>query len=228
MIVLIGVLIVIVGFAIRANPLVVVTIAAIATGLASGRDFVEVIAALGKAFTDSRAVAIVWIVLPVIGLLERAGLKERARELVSSIQVATAGRILLIYLALRQVTAALGLVSLGGHAQMVRPLISPMAEGAAESRLGELPPRTRERVRAHAAAADNVGVFFGEDVFIAIGSILLIQSYLAQNNINVEAWDLALWAIPTALMAFVIHGSRLLLFDRRITREAAAERRVTT
>jgi uncharacterized membrane protein len=103
-----------------------------------------------------------------------------------------------------------------------------MAEGAAESRLGELPPRTRERVRAHAAAADNVGVFFGEDVFIAIGSILLIQSYLAQNNINVESRDQALWAIPTALMEFVIHGSRLLLFDRRITREAAAERRVTT
>jgi uncharacterized membrane protein len=224
MIVLIGVLIVIVGFAVRANALVVVAVAAIATGLASGLDFVEVITALGKAFTDTRAVAIVWIVLPVIGLLERAGLKERARELVSSIQAATSGRILLIYLTIRQITSALGLISLGGHAQMVRPLIAPMAEGAAEKRLGELPPRTRDRVKAHAAAADNIGMFFGEDVFIAVGSILLIQSFLRQNNINVEALDLALWAIPTAILAFVIQGTRLLLLDRRLAKLAAVER----
>jgi uncharacterized membrane protein len=224
MIVLIGVLIVIIGFAVRANALVVVAVAAIATGLASGRDLFDVIAALGKAFIDSRAVAIVWIVLPVIGLLERAGLKERARELVSSIQAATAGRILLIYLTIRQITSALGLISLGGHAQMVRPLIAPMAEGAAENRLGELPPRTRERVRAHSAAADNVGMFFGEDVFIAVGSILLIQSFLKQSNITVEPAALALWAIPTAVIAFLIHGTRLLFLDRRLARLAASER----
>jgi uncharacterized membrane protein len=224
MIVLIGVLIVIIGFAVRANALVVVAVAAIATGLASGRDLFDVIAALGKAFIDSRAVAIVWIVLPVIGLLERAGLKERARELVSSIQAATAGRILLIYLTIRQITSALGLISLGGHAQMVRPLIAPMAEGAAENRLGELPPRTRERVKAHSAAADNVGMFFGEDVFIAVGSILLIQSFLKQNNITVEPAALALWAIPTAVIAFLIHGTRLLFLDRRLARLAASER----
>jgi uncharacterized membrane protein len=99
-----------------------------------------------------------------------------------------------------------------------------MAEGAAETKLGELPPKTKERVRAHAAAADNVGMFFGEDVFIAVGSILLIQSFLKQNNITVEAWDLALWAIPTAVIAFVIHGTRLLLLDRRLAKLAAAER----
>lgn len=29
------------------------------------------------------------------------------------------------YFVFRQVTAALGLLSLGGHAQMIRPLISP-------------------------------------------------------------------------------------------------------
>jgi uncharacterized membrane protein len=67
-------------------------------------------------------------------------------------------------------------------------------------------------------------MFFGEDVFIAVGSILLIQSFLRQNNINVEALDLALWAIPTAILAFVIHGTRLLLLDRRLAKLAAVER----
>ena len=129
---------------------------------------------------------------------------------------------LLAYLAVRQVTAALGLTSLGGHPQMVRPLVAPMAESAAEARLGTLSDATRHRIRAHAAAVDNVGVFFGEDIFIAIGSILLIRSFLEQNGIRVDAASLAVWAIPTAIAAFLIHGTRLLLLDRSLRREAEA------
>jgi len=199
-----------------------VTVAGLATGLASGLGPIDVVSAFGKAFTESRYVAIVWLVLPVIGLLERAGLKERARTVIAAIPAATTGRVLMIYFAIRQVTAALGLISLGGHAQMVRPLVAPMAEGAAENRFGRLPATTRFRIRAHAAAADNVAVFFGEDIFIAIGSILLIKGFLEQNGISVEPSRLALWAIPTAVAAWLIHNARLLLLDRALRRELAA------
>ena len=216
---LIGILIVIAGFALRVNPLAVVTAAALATGLAAHRTPVEVIAAFGKAFIDSRSVPVVWLALPVIGLLESAGLKERARIVISGIHVATTGRLLLAYLALRQLTSALGLTSLGGHPQMVRPLVAPMAEAAAENRYGELPQRTRFRIRAHAAAADNIGLFFGEDIFIAIGSILLIRGFLEQAGYRVEPTSLAMWAIPTAICAFLIHGTRLLLLDRSLKAE---------
>lgn len=216
---LIGILIVIAGFALRVNPLAVVTAAALATGLAAHRTPVEVIAAFGKAFIDSRSVPVVWLALPVIGLLESAGLKERARIVISRIHVATTGRLLLAYLALRQLTSALGLTSLGGHPQMVRPLVAPMAEAAAENRYGELPQRTRFRIRAHAAAADNIGLFFGEDIFIAIGSILLIRGFLEQAGYRVEPTSLAMWAIPTAICAFLIHGTRLLLLDRSLKAE---------
>src|SRR5947207_135261 len=221
---LIGIVIVVVGFVLGINPLLVVTVAGLATGIAGGLGPLEVVAAFGKAFITSRYVAIVWLVLPVIGLLEHAGLKERAREVVARLRAATTSRVLLVYFAVRQITAALGLISLGGHAQMVRPLIAPMAEGAAESRLGELPLNTKNRIRANAAAADNVGVFFGEDIFIAIGSILLIKGFLDQNGIHVEPAQLALWAIPTAVAAFVIHGTRVLLLDRKIAREVAGAR----
>lgn len=219
MLTLIGILIVVAGFAARLNPLLVVTVAGLATGLASGLGPVEVVAAFGKAFVESRYVAIVWLVLPVIGLLERAGLKERARTVIAAIPAATTGRVLMIYFAIRQVSAALGLISLGGHAQMVRPLVAPMAEGAAENRLGPLPPATRFRIRAHSAAADNIAVFFGEDIFIAVGSILLIKGFLEQNGITVEPARLALWAIPTAIAAWLIHNARLLLLDRALRRE---------
>ena len=228
MLTLIGVAIVVAGFALRLNPLLVVVVAGLATGLAGGMDLGAVVAALGHAFIESRYVAVVWLVLPVIGLLERAGLKERARELVASVGVATTGRLLMAYFTLRQATSALGLTSLGGHAQMVRPLVAPMAEGAAESaseRAGvELPASTRARIRAHAAAADNIALFFGEDIFIAIGSILLIRGFLEQNGIRLEPIRLAVWAIPTAIAALLVHGTRLLLLDRRLAAERAAER----
>ena len=221
MLTLIGVVIVVVGFVLRMNPLLVVTVAGLATGIASGLGPLAVVAVFGKAFITSRYVAIVWLVLPVIGLLEHAGLKERARSLVAELRAATASRILLVYFAVRQITAALGLTSLGGHPQMVRPLVAPMAEGAAENQYGELPERVRYKIRAHAAAVDNIALFFGEDIFIAIGSILLIKGFLDQNGIHVEPTQLAIWAIPTAICAFLIHGTRLLLLDRRLRSQLA-------
>jgi uncharacterized membrane protein len=219
MLTLIGIVIVVVGFVLRINPLLVVTIAGLATGIAGGLGPLEVIAAFGKAFITSRYVAIVWLVLPVIGLLEHAGLKERARAVVAGLRAATASRVLLVYFAIRQITAALGLTSLGGHAQMVRPLIAPMTEGAAENQYGDLPQSVRYKIRANAAAVDNIALFFGEDIFIAIGSILLIRGFLDQNGIHVEPTQLAIWAIPTAICAFVIHCTRLLLLDRRLRAE---------
>ncbi len=204
------------------NPLLVVTVAGLATGIASGLGPLAVVAAFGKAFITSRYVAIIWLVLPVIGLLEHAGLKERARALVAGLRGATTSRILLAYFAIRQITAALGLTSLGGHPQMVRPLIAPMAEGAAENRYGELPPKVRNLIRAHAAGVDNIALFFGEDIFIAIGSILLIKGFLDQNGVHVEPSQLAIWAIPTAICAFVIHCTRLLLLERKLRRSVSA------
>jgi uncharacterized membrane protein len=221
MLTLLGIAVVVVGFLLRVNPLLVIGAAALVTGLAAHLNPLEILSAFGKAFNENRYVSVVWLVLPVIGLLERAGLQERARLLISKVRAATTGRLLLIYMAVRQISAGLGLLALGGHAQMVRPLVAPMAEAAAESRLGPLPDRVRWLIRAYAASADNVGVFFGEDVFIAVGSILLIKGVLEQNGIFVEPLTLSLWAIPTAIFAFLIHGTRLLLLDRRLARDVA-------
>ena len=55
---LVGVLIVIAGFALRANPLLVVTVAGIATGLAGGIDPVTLVSDLGRAFAQNRYLAL--------------------------------------------------------------------------------------------------------------------------------------------------------------------------
>jgi uncharacterized membrane protein len=214
--VLLGILIVVAGFALRLNPMLVVTAAAIATGLIAGMDPVEVVSTFGKAFNDNRIIAIVWIVLPVIGLLERFGLQQRAAAVIRGFRNATAGRLLILYLLYRQITAAIGLHSTAGHPQTVRPLVAPMALAAAEKQSGELESPTAEQVKAYSAATDNVGLFFGEDIFFAIGSIVLIQATLATYGYDLAPLELALWAIPTAIIAFVVHGARLLLLDRRL------------
>ena len=215
---LLGILVVVAGFALRLNPMIVVTAAALATGLLAGMGPVEVISTFGKAFNDNRIIAIVWIVLPVIGLLERFGLQQRAAAIIRNMRNATTGRLLLLYLAYRQLTAAVGLHSTAGHPQTVRPLVAPMALAAAEKQHGELDAETADRVKSYAAATDNVGVFFGEDIFFAIGSIVLIQQTLLTYGYNLAPLQLAVWAIPTAVAAFLIHGSRLLLFDRSLGR----------
>jgi uncharacterized membrane protein len=213
---LLGIALVVVGFALRFNPLLVVAVAAIVTGLLGGMPFLKVLATLGHGFNENRFVTLPYIVLPVIGLLERYGLQQRARTLISSIRGATTGRLLIVYLAFRQVVSALGLKDVAGHAQMVRPLLAPMAVAAAEKQHGELDEDTDEQVKAMSAATDNVGLFFGEDIFLAIASILLIQASLASFGIVLTPLQLSLWAIPSAICAFVIHGARLLLFDRRL------------
>jgi uncharacterized membrane protein len=101
---------------------------------------------------------------------------------------------------------------------MVRPLVAPMAEAAAEKQHGKLDEPTSERVKAMSAATDNVGVFFGEDIFLAVASILLIQGSLKGFGIELTPFQLSVWAIPTAICAFLIHGTRLLLLDRKLGR----------
>ena len=210
---LLGLAVLIAGFALRINPLLVVVAAALASGIGAGLNPVAVVAALGKAFNSSRYVSVPWIILPIIGLLERAGLRERARTIVGNMAAATTGRLLLVYLVCRQLTSAVGLTAIAGHAQTVRPLLAPMAEAAAERANPAITRSGRQRVRAMAAATDNVGMFFGEDIFLAVASILLIKGFLESQGIIVSPLELSVWAIPTAVAALVIHGARVLSMD---------------
>ncbi|MEP6510452.1 MAG: DUF969 domain-containing protein [Dokdonella sp.] len=219
---LLGVAVVVIGFVWRKNPALVVVIAGVVSALCAGMGIGDLFALLGKSFVDNRALLLMVLTLPVIGLLEHMGLRERAREWIVGFNGLTLTKFLMSYLGLRQILSMLGLTNVAGHAQTVRPLVAPMSEAAAERSVGELDSTTSERVRALAAATDNIGLFFGEDVFIALGAVLLIQGFYAQHGINLEPLAIALWAIPTAIAAFVIHSLRVLVFQRRLARRAAS------
>jgi uncharacterized membrane protein len=216
---LLGVGVVIAGFALRRNPVLVVVIAGVVSGVASGMGVGDLLALFGTSFASNRVLLLFTLTLPVIGLLERHGLRERAQEWIAGFRRLTLARLLVSYLALRQVFSMLGLIDIAGHAQTVRPLIAPMSESAA-SRNAPLDDAARARVRALAAATDNIGRFFGEDVFLAFGAVLLIQRFFESQGIHLEPFAIALWALPTAIAAFFIHSARIVWVQRSLERGA--------
>lgn len=219
---LLGVAVVVAGFVLRRNPALVVVVAGLVSGVAAGMRVDELLALLGTSFVSNRALLLFVLTLPVIGLLEHHGLRERAQAWIAGFRGLTLARLLVSYLGLRQLLSMFGLIDLAGHAQTVRPLLAPMSEAAAAGKDGELPERERAEVRALAAATDNVGRFFGEDVFLAFGAVLLIQGLYERQGILLEPLEIALWALPTAIAAFVIHALRISWASRRLARRSAA------
>jgi len=206
---LLGVAVIIVGFVLRFNPFVVVVVTAIVTAALAGFPVQKVLAELGTGFVKTRNLPLILVLpLAVIGLLERHGLRQHAQNWIGQIKSATTGRLLIVYLAARQLTAAIGLTSLGGHP-------------ATETRYGKLPEALRNRLRAFSAATDNVGLFFGEDIFVAFGAIVLMTTFLHEAGIDVEPIHVAVWGIPTAICAFLIHAYRLRRLDQYIAKEMA-------
>lgn len=222
---LLGVLTVIIGFAVRLNPVLVVVVAGLVSGITAGIAPGDLLALFGQAFINSRSLMLIVVIFPVIGVLERAGLRERATAWILGFARLTLARLLIAYLALRQVLSMFGLVQVAGHAQTVRPLVAPMSEATATRSYGTLDETSRDQVRALAAATDNVGVFFGEDAFVAFGAVLLIQQFYDAKGIHLAPNDIAWWALPTAGAAFVLHATRIAIFQLRLERRLARARR---
>jgi uncharacterized membrane protein len=197
----------------------VVVAAAIVSGLAAGKSIGEILALIGNSFVSERALLLFVLTLPAIGVLERAGLREHVHGWILRLRGMTLARLLIGYLGLRQLLSMLGLTNVAGPAQTVRPLLAPMSEAAAVKTFGAIDQQERQRLLALDAATDNVGLFFGEDVFVALGAVLLIQGFFAQNGIVLEPLHIALWALPTAIAAFVIHAIRIVLFQRALLRK---------
>ena len=214
---LVGIAVIVAGFLLRLNPMLVVLAGALATGFAAHLDAGTLLGAIGTGFVSTRNISLVLVLpLAVVALLERHGLRERAQAWIASIPGATLDRVLIAYLGFREITAAIGLSSIAGQAQMVRPLLAPMSEGAAASEGIALDEARRQAVRARCAAVDNVGLFFGEDIFVAFGAVALMHEILKSLGYDIAPMRIALWALPTAICAFAIHALRIMLFARRL------------
>ncbi|RKD32246.1 DUF969 domain-containing protein [Thermohalobacter berrensis] len=214
---LIGVLIILIGFILKLDTIAVVLIAGIVTGLVGGLDFTEILSTLGSAFIKTRYMSLFLVTLPVIGILERYGLRERAADLIKNIKAVTTGKVLIIYTLIRELAAAFSL-RLGGHVQFIRPLIFPMAQGAAEVNYEKVGENEIEEIKGYAAASENYGNFFGQNVFVASGGVLLIVGTLGELGIEVAPLAVAKASIPAAICAFIYSTIQYYLLDKKLSK----------
>ena len=219
-----GIAIVLVGLAFRLRPTLVVVAAALVTGLASGLPLFSaagktgIVDMLGKGFADNRLMTLFIITLPAIGLAERYGLQQQSAVWIRRIHAATAGRLAALYQLFRVVVGALGL-RLGGHASFIRPLILPMAIGASEADGIKVGEQSVEKIKAAAAASENYGNFYGQNLAPIQAGILLVYGVMKGLGYEVSLWDLVKYTVPVVAASLILGFVQFTLLDRTLRRE---------
>ena len=213
---LIGVVIIVLGFALKLDVLAVVLVAGIVTGLVSGLDFFHILEIIGTSFVNNRLMSIFLIMFPVIAILERFGMKERAAYLIGKIKNASAGKVLSLWIVIRSLASAMN-IRIGGHVQFIRPLILPMTAAAAEASKGcRLTEKEDEKVKGLSAASENYGNFFAQNCFPAASGVVLIQSGLAVAGYDVTLSSIASSSIFVMIISIILTMVQVFLFDRQV------------
>ena len=217
---LIGIVIIVLGFALKFDVLATVLLAGLVTGIVAGMDIPHILSILGESFVSNRLMSIFLIIFPVIAIIERYGLKERAAYLIGKIKNASAGKVLAIYMLVRTAASAFN-VRIGGHVQFVRPLILPMSEAAAKvSKQSDLSENEVEELKGHAAAVENFGNFFAQNCFAAASGVVLIQGTLSMYK-EVTLPSIAMASIPVMVITVVFTFLQVFLFDRKVKKAGA-------
>lgn len=213
---LIGVVIIVLGFALKLDVLAVVLVAGIVTGLVSGLDFFHILEIIGTSFVNNRLMSIFLIMFPVIAIIERFGMKERAAYLIGKIKNASAGKVLSLWIVIRSLASAMN-IRIGGHVQFIRPLILPMTTAAAEASKGSrLTEKEDEKVKGLSAASENYGNFFAQNCFPAASGVVLIQSGLAVAGYDVTLSSIASASISVMIISIILTMVQVFLFDRQV------------
>lgn len=224
--VLLGIAIVIVGFALKLDAILIVAVAAVVTSLVGGLGIDGLLTTLGTSFVSNRAMAIFIIVVLLTGTLERNGLKTAAANLIGKVKNATPGLVIALYGLMRLVFAAFN-VSFGGVAGFVRPIIMPMAIGAIEASGHEPDPDYVEELKGMASGMENIAWFFGQVLFVGTSGALLVQSTMATLGYEVDLLRMALIEVPVAIIAVAVAAAYYLVKDARLRKKYYGEATTT-
>ncbi|MGL5540538.1 MAG: DUF969 domain-containing protein [Erysipelotrichaceae bacterium] len=210
---LIGILVVIIGFALKLNSILIVLIAGIVTGLLGGLSPVEILETFGSGFVGNRAMGIFIIIMLVTGTLERNGLQQVAANLIGKVKGATSALVIGAYGLFRVVLAAFN-VSLGGVAGFVRPVIMPMVEGAIPQK--PVNEEHLEELKGMSSAMENVTWFFGQVLFVGGSGALLVQGTMSDLGYEVSLLEMAKIEIPVAIVALVVASIYFIIRDKQL------------
>lgn len=215
---LLGILIVVIGFVLKLDSILIIMIAAIVTALVAGMDPATFLETLGSSFVANRSMCVFVMVMVVTGTLERNGLKQAAANLMKKFKNASAGVVLAIYGVFRLVFAAFN-VSFGGVAGFVRPIVLPMASAAAKKNGKKISEKYEENLKEMASGMENIAWFFGQVLFVGTSGMILVQSTLAGLGYNVELVDLMKVQIPVAIIAVGVAIVYYYIKDKQLSRK---------
>lgn len=215
---LIGVLIVVLGFAFKLDSILIIFLAAVSTALVGGLGVDGLLESLGSNFVANRSMAIFVMMVLVVGTLERNGLKEAAIDLMNKVKGATAGKLICAYGVLRAIFGAFN-VGFGGTAGFARPVLLPMAEGAVANQGHEMTEGHLEDVKGMTAAMENFTWFFFQVLFVGGSGGVLVQQTLASLGYNVELIDLAAIEVPVALISLVVSCAVTMIMDNKLSKK---------
>ncbi len=217
-----GVLIVIVGFALKLDSSLIIFLALITTGIVGGLGVGGLLETIGVNFVANRSMAIFIMILLITGVLERNGLREAATDLIKKVKGATAGKVVAAYGIMRGIFAAFN-VGFGGVAGFVRPVVLPMAEAAVKNQGHEAKEEHVEDIKGMASAMENFTWFFWQVLFVGGSGGILVQSTLASLGYEVELIELAAAEIPVAVFALIVSCAMTLMTDKKLTRKYYGE-----
>ena len=200
---LLGILIVVVGFALKWDALGIIVAAAIVTWVAALLPIRELFETIGRAFVANRNMANFLVIFPVVGLLEKNGLKETAAKLMHRIKKATPASVISAYSVLRAGLATFA-VGLGGFPGFIRPVVYPMAAGSVTKDGKPLSEKEEESIKGMSSAIENIALFYGQAVFLGGGAWLLVANTLREAGYEVEPTRMLASHYPIMLMTLII------------------------
>ena len=215
---LLGILIVIIGFALKLDSILIIVAAAFATALAGNISVVTLVETFGQSFVNNRSMTIFILVMLVTGTMERNGLREASSALIGKIKGASAGVVIGAYGIIRGIFGAFN-VGIGGVAGFIRPVLIPMATGAVEAKGSKVNPEHLEQIKAMSAGIENVSWFFCQVLFVGGSGALLVQGTLANLGYDVKLIDLAAVEIPVAIAGVATGVIYYWLRDRRLNKK---------
>ena len=215
---LLGIIIVVAGFALKLDSILIIVAAAVVTAFVGNISLVTLVETFGQSFVANRSMTIFILVMLVTGTMERNGLREASSALIGRIKGATPGIVIGAYGVIRGIFGAFN-VGIGGVAGFIRPVLIPMATGTVESKGKEINSHHLEEIKGMSAGIENISWFFCQVLFVGGSGALLVQGTLKNLGYDVELIKLAAVEIPVAVAGVAVGVIYYILKDRRLCRK---------
>lgn len=215
---LLGVVVVVIGFAMKMQPITIISISALVTAVCGQIPMEEFVTIIGKSFTANRTQLVALIAMVLTGSLERNGLRIAGAELIKNVKGLTSSMLISVWCVLSHLFIIFK-IPIGGINSYVRPILMPMTLGIIESKGYDIAPEHEETIKALYGKDYNVSNFFGQCLFAANSSVLLIQSTLASIGYDVDVMQIVMVQVPVAIFAMIVNATQTLIVDKRMIKK---------